>query len=232
MGTPAVDKGPLPIRVAAVDDHPIILYALKATFAETAPDIQLVAVAEDVDALLAQDLPAPPPSVVLLDLRLQDRSETGENVRRLRETGAHVLAYTTEHRPALVRKALDAGAVGLVLKEDAQSKLVEAIRAAHAGETYVSSRLAQQIVSDPRGATRLSKQQHRVLELLARGLPHPQIALLLHITEDTVRTHRKRAIEAYTHEGKSLLDRNSQIVWQAVADGHIDIVPERPESTG
>ncbi|MFD5142310.1 response regulator [Streptomyces sp. NPDC058401] len=220
---------PTPIRVAAVDDHPIVLVGLRASLAGTTPDIALVAIAEDVDSLLAQEDGATA-SVVLLDLRLRDDSDIGENVRRLRATGARVLAYTTEQRPALIRRALDAGALGLVLKEDPQARLAEAVRAAHAGEAYVSSRLAHQIVNDPRGGIRLSRQQHRVLELIARGLPHGQIAKLLHITEDTVRTHRKRAIEAYTDAGDGLLGKNTEIVWRAVADGHIDIGPERPEA--
>ncbi|MEV7727924.1 response regulator [Streptomyces sp. NPDC101733] len=214
-----------------MDDHPIILYGLQASFADHTPDIELVAMAEDVDTLLAQEHGADA-SVVLLDLRLRDGSDIGENVRRVRATGARVLAYTTEQRPALIRRALDAGALGLVLKEDPQSRLAEAIRAAHAGEAYVSSRLAHQIVTDPRGGIRLSGQQHRVLELIARGLPHGQIAKLLHVTEDTVRTHRKRAIEAYTDAGDGLLGTNTEIVWRAVADGHIDIAPDRPDAGG
>lgn len=231
MGSSAVGDATSPIRVAAVDDHPIILFGLRASFADHTPDIELVAMAEDVDSLLVQEHSSDA-SVVLLDLRLRDDSDIGENVRRVCATGARVLAYTTEQRPALIRRALDAGALGLVLKEDPLSRLAEAIRAVHAGEAYVSSRLAHQIVTDPRGGIRLSGQQHRVLELIARGLPHVQIAKLLHITEDTVRTHRKRAIEAYTDAGDGLLGTNTEIVWRAVADGHIDIAPDRPDAGG
>lgn len=239
------------IAVAAVDDHPVVLLGLRTYFAEHTADIELVHVAPDVDALLAglhpppspagpsaDALPgAPPdsspgalpgmlpamPSVVLLDLRLRDGKAVDDNVRRLRAAGARVLVFTTEHRPAAVRKALDAGAAGLVLKEDPEARLVDAIRAVHGGEPYLSSRLAHAIVTDPRGAVRLSGQERRVLELIARGLPHRQVARMLHITEDTVRTYRKRAIEAYAAAGEGLLKDNRQLVWRAVADGHIDL---------
>ncbi|MGX1365026.1 DNA-binding NarL/FixJ family response regulator [Streptomyces canus] len=240
------------IAVAAVDDHPVVLLGLQAYFAEHTADIELVHVAPDVDALLAGLHPhssasasagaipgAPPdsppgalpgvfpamPSVVLLDLRLRDGKAVDDNVRRLRAAGARVLVFTTEHRPAAVRRALDAGAAGLVLKEDSEERLVDAIRAVHGGEPYLSSRLAHAIVTDPRGAVRLSGQERRVLELIARGLPHRQVARMLHITEDTVRTYRKRAIEAYAAAGEGLLEDNRQLVWRAVADGHIDLAP-------
>ncbi|MET9061464.1 MULTISPECIES: LuxR C-terminal-related transcriptional regulator [Streptomyces] len=235
------------IAVAAVDDHPVVLLGLQAYFAEHTTDIELVHVAPDVDALLAGLHPHSPPgalpmaspampSVVLLDLRLRDGNAVDDNVRRLRAAGARVLVFTTEHRPAAVRRALDAGAAGLVLKEDPEGRLVDAIRAVHGGEPYLSSRLAHAIVTDPRGAVRLSGQERRVLELIARGLPHRQVARMLHITEDTVRTYRKRAIEAYAAAGEGLLEDNRQLVWRAVADGHIDLAPapadDLPDSPG
>ncbi|WP_329415029.1 response regulator transcription factor [Streptomyces sp. NBC_00704] len=246
------------IAVAAVDDHPVVLLGLQAYFAEHTADIELVHVAPDVEALLAGLEPPPPaepsegalpcappgpppgapagvsldmPSVVLLDLRLRDGKAVDDNVRRLRAAGARVLVFTTEHRPAAVRRALDAGAVGLVLKEDPEARLVDAIRAVHGGEPYLSSRLAHAIVTDPRGAVRLSSQERRVLELIARGLPHRQVARMLHITEDTVRTYRKRAIEAYAAAGEGLLEDSRQLVWRAVADGHIDLTPTASDGT-
>lgn len=130
------------IRVAAVDDHPILLDGIAAHFARHAPDIRLVATADDVGTPLEQHTADDMASVVLLDLRLRDGSDVASNVRRLRATGARVLVYTGEQRPALVHRALDEGALGLVLKEDPQDRLVEAIRTAETGEIYVSSRLA------------------------------------------------------------------------------------------
>ena len=230
---PGTRSGDSPvIRVAAVDDHPILLDGIAAHFARHAPDILLVATAEDVAALLEEDLGDDVASVVLLDLRLRDGSDVASNVRRLRATGARVLLFTGEQRPALVRRALDEGALGLVLKEDPQDRLVEAIRTADTGEMYVSSRLAHSIVTDPRGNVRLSARQLRVLELIARGLPQADIARMLHITEDTLRTHRKRAVDAYAKAADERVEGTGELVYRAVADGHIHIGPDLPERAG
>lgn len=237
MKPDASGEDPPTIRVAAVDDHPYLLYGIAAYFARHAPDIALVATAEDVDDLLTGDAEpterpvGAPAAVVLLDLRLRDHSDIGSNVRRLRATGARVLVLTGEQRPALVRRALDAGALGLVLKEDPLDRLVEAIRTAETGDMYVSSRLARFIVTDRRGGVRLSARQTQVLELIARGLPHEDIARLLHITEDTLRTHRLRAIRAYAKASGVPVGSTADLVYRAVADGVIDIGPEPPEWT-
>jgi DNA-binding NarL/FixJ family response regulator len=227
---PGTRNGDSPeIRVAAVDDHPILLDGIAAHFARHAPDIRLVATADDVGALLEGHTGHDMASVVLLDLRLRDGSDVASNVRRLRATGARVLVFTGEQRPALVRRALDEGALGLVLKEDPQDRLVDAIRTADTGEIYVSSRLAHSIVTDPRGSVRLSARQLRVLELISRGLPHADIARMLHITEDTLHTHRKRAVDAYAKVADERVGGTGELVYRAVADGHIDIGPDLPD---
>ncbi|MEH0548578.1 response regulator transcription factor [Streptomyces sp. B21-105] len=216
------------IKVAAVDDHPVLLDGIAAHFARHGPDIRLVATAEDVDELLDTQTGDDAASVVLLDLRLRDGSDIASNVRRLRAAGARVLVYTGEQRPALVRRALDEGALGLVLKEDPPDRLVQAIRTVDTGEMYVSSRLAHSIVSDPRGRVRLSARQAQVLELIAKGLPYTDIACKLHINEETVHTHRKRAVEAYAKAGEQV-GGTGELVYRVVADGHIDIGPDLPE---
>ncbi|MFC8366569.1 response regulator [Streptomyces sp. NPDC057239] len=215
-----------------MDDHPILLEGIAAHFARHTPDIRLVATAENVGLLLDAHTGDDTASVVLLDLRLRDGSDVAANVRQLRATGARVLLFTGEQRPALVRRALDEGALGLVLKEDPQDRLVEAIRTADTGEVYVSSRLAHSIVTDPRGRVRLSARQLQVLELIARGLPYEDIARMLHITEGTLHTHRKRAVEAYAKVADEQVGGTGELVYRAVADGHIDIGPDLPERTG
>ncbi|WP_217165821.1 response regulator transcription factor [Streptomyces sp. AC512_CC834] len=111
-----------------MDDHPILLDGIAAHFARHASGIRLVATAENVGALFDELTGENTVSVVLLDLRLRDGSDVASNVRRLLAAGARVLVFTGEQRPALVRRALDEGALGLVLKEDPQDRLVEAIR--------------------------------------------------------------------------------------------------------
>ncbi|WP_308401123.1 helix-turn-helix transcriptional regulator [Streptomyces sp. AC512_CC834] len=87
-------------------------------------------------------------------------------------------------------------------------------------------------MTDPRGNVRLPARQLQVLELIARGLPYADIARLLHITEDTLHTHRKRAVEAYAKAADERVEGTGELVYRVVADGHIDIGPDLPEWTG
>ncbi|MEU9374321.1 response regulator transcription factor [Streptomyces sp. NPDC048255] len=217
-----------PLRLAAVDDHPVVRWGLRSCLAELAPDIEWLGLQVDVASLL--DSVTTVPSVVLLDIELGNGSQVEENVARLREAGARVLLFTQDHRPAVVRRGIEAGALGLVLKEDPETELVEAVRAAHAGESYVSGRLAHQIVNDPRGRVRLSERQREVLGLLARGMKVPQIAERLFMSPDTVYTYRKRALQAFSRQEGHRLTDNSELVWRSVVDGHIEVSPgPRPD---
>ncbi|MEP7191346.1 MAG: response regulator transcription factor [Actinomycetota bacterium] len=209
--------------VAAVDDHPLILRGLQAYLAESVPCIRMTRVASTVDELFAD--PGGTVSVVLLDLQLGDGSIPEDNVRRIRGTGAHVVLYTSEHRSAVVRQALDAGAVGLILKEDPEARLVEAIRQARDGHFYVSSRLAHQVVTDPNGMVRLSEREREILALLARGLPWGAVARRLNISTETARTHCYRAMEKYTKSGGEPVNGPKDLVFRAIADGHVQMAP-------
>lgn len=209
------------VTVAAVDDHPLILRGLQAYLAQSAPCIRLTVVSPTVDDLLAG---APTGfTVVLLDLHLGDGSAPEDNVRRITGMGARVVLYTSEHRPAVIRRALDAGAVGLILKEDPEARLVEAIREAHAGRFYVSSRLAHQVVSDPAGLVRLSDRERAILTLLARGLPWGAVGRHLDISAETARTHCYRALEKYVKSGGEQMNGPKDLVYRAIADGHIEM---------
>ncbi|GHI83552.1 response regulator transcription factor [Streptomyces xanthophaeus] len=217
-----------PVRLAAVDDHPVVRWGLRSCLAELAPDIEWVGLEVDVTSLLAAVTSVP--SVVLLDIELGDGSQVEDNVTRLREAGSRVLLFTREHRPVVVRRGIEAGALGLVLKEDPETELLEAVRAAHAGDSYVSGRLAHQIVNDPRGLVRLSEKQLAVLKLLARGMKVPQIAGRLYMSTGTVNTHRKRAIHAFSRQDGHQLTDNNELVWRSVVDGHIEVAPDpRPD---
>jgi len=214
------------ITVAAVDDHPLILRGLQGYLAERVPCIRLNVVASTVDELLAHPQPLTDVTVVLLDVHLGDGTAVEDNVRRIRDTGAHVVLFTSEHRPVIVRRALDAGAVGLILKEDPESRLVEAIRQAHAGNFHVSSRLAHQVVTDPKGLVHLSEREREVLGLLARGLPWTTLARHLGMSAETARTHCYRALEKYATSSGEVVNGPKDLIFRAIADGHVELTDE------
>lgn len=211
------------ILVGAVDDHPLVLRGLAETLATARPQIHLVATGRTVDELFASWFT--PLTVVLLDLNLNDGSDVQDNVRRLTELGAGVIVLTSDHRPAVVGRALDAGALGLVLKEDSEESLVEAIHQVAAGEFAVSSRLAQQLVTDPLRRVRLSPKEIQVLSLLARGLPWMQIAREVGTSADTARTYCYRVVEKYARCGTTVVNGPREAAYLVARDGHLDLEP-------
>lgn len=185
----------------------------------------MVASASTVSELLARWVT--PFSVVLLDLHLGDDSDIGENVRRLRDHAEGVLVVTSDHRPAVVGQALDAGALGLVLKEDPEESLVEAIWDAAQGRFAVSSRLAQQLVAEPARRVRLTRQELGVLGLLARGLPWSVIGREMNLMPETARTYCYRVVEKYSHAGADIAHGPREVAYRVFRDGYLDIQPGR-----
>ena len=152
-GSPARETSvDLPLCLAAVDDHPYVLKGILWTLRELAPWITVITTAATVTELLGNGGAAA--DVVLLDLDLgvgqaDEESDPTRNVRTILAAGPQVLILTAEVRPVPVRRAIAAGAVGLVLKSDPESQLIQAIRTALTGELAVSSRLAHALLTDP-----------------------------------------------------------------------------------
>jgi DNA-binding NarL/FixJ family response regulator len=209
------------ILVAAVDDHPLILRGLQVFLRENAPDIQLMAIYSSVAALL-EGAGEPSPSVVLLDLLLPSEPDVEENVRGIRSTGARVVILTSDSRPGIVHRAIDSGALGLVLKGDPEESLVEAVRSAHADEHSVSSRLAHAIMQDPRAKVRLSPREHQVLSLIARGLPRKLVAREMNLAVNTLPSYVNRALKRYADVGIPAAGP-SELIAFALQDGHIEV---------
>lgn len=210
---------PAPIRVAAVDDHPILLRGLAASL-DASPEVDLVSVSPNCADLLAGDLTSI--AVVLLDVDLGDGSDPAANVAAVTAAGPRVVLFTSEHRAALVRRALNAGALGLVLKGDPEAHVLEAVASAARGEVYVNSRLALTLVSDPAAAISMSPRAREVLTLLAAGLSWQAVANDLGISVSTARTHLARVISAYEDAGVELRDGPREAIARALSSGAID----------
>ncbi|KAA1421756.1 response regulator transcription factor [Nocardioides humilatus] len=206
------------IRVAAMDNHPIVLEGVGAALARSAPDMELIAIADSCEALLAG--PGASADVVLLDLRMPGQGPAHDNVVRLVERGLVVLLFTAEERPTPVRRAIQAGAAGLVLKVDPIETIAQAIRDAHLGHLACSGPLAAMLLADESLGTRLSERQIEILQAVSRGLPYRLVAKNLGIAEATVREHLARAAHAY-REGGIETGNVHGLITQARADGHL-----------
>lgn len=205
------------IRVGAIDNHPVVLEGVRSALARVATDLELVAIAASVDELLAAE---PELDVVLLDLHLPGEPPAEEAVAKLVERGIVVLLFTAEERPVPVRRAIEAGAAGLVLKVDPVERLAQTIRDAVAGEVACSGPLAAMLLTDENLGARLSDRQIEILRSVSQGLPYRLVARQLGIGEATVREHLARAAEAYRQGGVEPGNVHG-LISRARSEGHL-----------
>lgn len=188
------------IRLALVDDHKMLLGALTEWIRGAADDINLVVAATTWPELLSH--PQFPVDVVLLDLDLKDNIPVSLKISTLKTTGVKTVLMSTYSEPALVREALAAGALGYLVKSEEADMIVEAIRAAYKGESYISEELDLALNAGTRGdSPRLSAQERRVMALYGAGEPVKAVAFQLGISEETAKSYLKRIREKYRVAG-------------------------------
>ncbi|GAB3123442.1 response regulator transcription factor [Glaciibacter psychrotolerans] len=188
-----------PIRLAIVDDHRMLLGALTEWIRSAADDISMVAAVTTWPELLTH--PEFPVDVVLLDLDLKDNIPISLKISTLKTTGVKTVLMSTYSEPALVREALGAGALGYLVKSEEATMIVEAIRSAHVGESFISAELDHAITGMDGGSPRLSAQERRVMALYGAGEPVKAVANQLGISEETAKSYLKRIREKYRLAG-------------------------------
>jgi two-component system, NarL family, uhpT operon response regulator UhpA len=189
-----------PIRLALVDDHKMLLGALTQWIKSAAEDIELVAAVTTFAELLVH--PGFPADVVLMDVDLKDNTPVSLRLAQLKQTGVATVLMSSFSDPNIVREALASGALGYVPKSEDAQMIVDAIRAAYRGESYISAELDLAINSgDVGGAPRLSAQERRVMALYGGGEPVKTVAYELGISEETAKSYLKRIREKYRVAG-------------------------------
>ena len=184
------------ITVAIVDDHRMLLGALTEWIRGAAADIETVAAVPTWPELIAH--PAFPMQVVLLDLDLKDGIPVSVKLATLNAAGVRAVVMSTYSEPNVVREALAAGALGYLVKSEDAEMIVEAIRAAAVGESFISAELDLAIRGEEvGGAPRLSAQERRVMALYGAGEPVKSVAYQLGISEETAKSYLKRIREKY-----------------------------------
>lgn len=176
------------IRVLLAEDQSMILGALAALL-DMENDIEVVGRAADGKQALAL-VAEHDPDVVVTDIEMPAMSGL-ELAQRLRGQHARVIIVTTFARPGYLRRALDAGVRGYLLKDAPARQLADAIRSVHAGGKAIAPELAAEAwdSDDP-----LSERERQVLRLAGDGLSSSDIAAQVHLSEGTVRNYLSEAI--------------------------------------
>ncbi len=191
------------IRILLADDHQLFRSGLRSLI-EQESDMKVVAEAAD-GAQTVSLAEKHRPDVVVMDITMPDLNgvEATSQVCSL-VSGVRVIALSMHSDRRYVAGMLKAGACGYLLKDCAYEELVKAIRAAVAGQTYLSPAVAGLVVDDyvrqpaggpTRSATLLSPREREVLQLLAEGRNVKEIGGRLHVSPKTVETHRRNIME-------------------------------------
>ena len=181
-----------PIRVLLVDDHTMVRRGL-VTFLKAFDDLELAGEAENGQAAI--ELCAKlQPDVILMDMVMPDMNgATATRAIRQQFPNIQVIALTSFKEEELVKNALEAGAIGYLLKNVSADELVKAIRSAHAGRATLSPEAAQVLVhaasQPPAPGTNLTERERVVLALMVEGLNNTQIAGKLTVSPSTVKSH-------------------------------------------
>jgi two-component system response regulator DesR len=178
------------IRVLVAEDQGMVLGALAALL-DLEPDLEVVGRAGDgAEALALVDRHEP--DVVVTDIEMPEMTglELAQALRA-RRSRARVVILTTFARPGYLRRALEAGAAGYLLKDAPSEELAEAIRRVHHGGRAVDPELAAEAWSEP---DPLTDRERQVLRLAGEGRTNADIAAALHLSEGTVRNYLSEAL--------------------------------------
>jgi two-component system, NarL family, response regulator NreC len=182
------------IRLVLADDHAVVRTGLRLLL-DAEEGMEVVAEAGDAEAALRAVL-GYKPDVLILDLNMPGELSSLEALPGVseRSPGTRTVVLTMQEDPEFARRALRAGAAAYVLKEAADAELVEAVRRAAAGETYLNPSLGAKLAAAPPPATGnpddLSPREVEVLRLIALGHTNAEIGEQLFLSIRTVETHR------------------------------------------
>jgi len=186
-------------RVLIVDDHPIVRHGLAELIAAD-PGLEVCGEAASAEEAL-QQVEATSPHVVVVDLSLKSGHGI-ELIEQIRARHEHVkMLVSSVHDEAIfAERALRAGALGYVNKEEATEKIIEAIHHVLEGKIFLSESMSNRLLTtvvdgQPLGedpVSSLSNREIEVFEMIGQGLTTKQIAKKLHLSPKTVETHREK----------------------------------------
>jgi DNA-binding NarL/FixJ family response regulator len=204
-------------RVLLADDHLVVAEGLKRLLAD---EFELVGIVEDGGKLVAAATRLKP-DVIVADITMPHLNGIDAMVQLRKDNADVKVVFLTMHQdPAYARRALEAGALGFVVKHSAPAELVMAIHAALEGQTFITPALASDVLrrmpgsretDDP--AHMLTPRQLEILQLLVEGRSAKEIAGSLAISPRTVESHKYQLMEAYG------LHNTAELIYFAIKHG-------------
>ncbi len=197
------------IRVLLAEDHQVVRAGLEELLGSE-EDIEVVGAVGDGEAAVAAAL-AQRPDVVLLDIAMPELTGIEAAGRILAEwPEARIVMLTASAGREQIVHAIDAGALGYMLKDASPDDLIDGIRAASRGEAPLDPKAARELLADRRQTRppELTGREREVLSLVAAGLPNKRIAMRLEISEKTVKAHLTRVYERI-----GVSDRTQAALW-------------------
>ena len=179
-----------PITVLLVDDHLVVRSGLRALLG-TQPDLHVIAEAASGEEAMDR-VQEHSPAVVVMDLAMGAGMDGIEAIRRIRERNRSqaILVFTTYDSDADIVRAVDAGAMGYLLKDAAPEEIFSAIRGAVQGKSVMSPPVASRLFQQLRNPEEiLTPREAELLSLLTEGLSNRELGRRLFISEATVKTH-------------------------------------------
>ena len=208
------------ITVVLADDHAVVRKGLRL-LVEAEPGLRVVAEAGTVPDALRMAR-AHRPDVLVLDLTMPGGSSLAAIPTILEQTTTAIVVLTMQNDPSFARQALQAGALGFVLKEAADDELLGAIRLAAGGETYLNPRLGARLAAQPTEPSGppddLSERELEVLKLIALGHTNTEVAGQLFLSVRTVESHRAHI------QQKTRRTSRAELVRYALEHGLVELV--------
>jgi two-component system response regulator NreC len=214
MQARAEEDAPPVIRVVIADDHAIVRRGLRMLLDGEA-GFEVIAEASDAEAA-RRYVHGHHPDVLVLDIQMPGGSSLDMiPAIRAESPETQIVVLTMEDEAAYARQAMRAGVLGYVLKEAADDELIEAVRRAAAGQTYLNPKLGARVAAEPPPGPPdgLSQREVEVLEMIALGHTNAEIAGALYVSVRTVEAHRAHV------QQKLLLSSRSELVRYALDHG-------------
>ena len=205
------------ITIVLVDDHRVVARSLKA-YLESFPDLRVVGVVDSGEELL-EHVDEWRPQIVLQDLLLPGGMDGIETTRRIleRTPQVKVIALTASIDEARMMGVLRAGASGYVRKDADPEVLLAAVRAVARGKTYIDPSVSRQMVGAAQTRDDLTPREMDVLRLVAMGRSNKEIADVLGIAEETVKSHVGSVLS------KMQVENRAQAIVHALKSGLVSL---------